>query len=173
MARNHHVGRLAVHRVAAPGAPHLNLTGNLALFCILVAHLYAVIWNDITFRIFGGDRFTYGSVSLFLNLSSVLINFSTVWVTLHLGDKRIDRVTEISPYSWGLIFESLLMTVIMPILSHRRAVPFRRSPSGVDSRSPRRDDEGRSMARLGNWFARVLASPRLDISPVRKIIWTT
>ncbi len=95
-----------------------------ALFCILVAHLYAVIWNDITFRIFGGDRFTYGSVSLFLNLSSVLINFSTVWVTLHLGDKRIDRVTEISPYSWGLIFVSLLMTVIMPILSHRRAVPL-------------------------------------------------
>ena len=105
--------------VAAPliswlllGAPRLNLMGNLALFAVLSAHLYVVIWNDLAFRFFRSDRFTYGAVAMTLNLISVATNFVAVWFTLHNAAKHIERIPDISPYSWGVIALCLLATMI-------------------------------------------------------------
>ena len=106
------------------GAARLDLAGNLSLFIVLVAHLYAVIWNDLVFKIFRGDRFTYGAVAMTLNLISVVTNFVAVWFTLHSAAKHIEHVSDISPYSWGVIALSLLVTVIFPLLTHRDVTPL-------------------------------------------------
>lgn len=118
------------------GAPHLNLSGNLALFVVLVAHFYVVIWNDLVFRLFSGDRFTYGAVALTINLISMVTNFVAVWVTLHIAAKHIARVTDISPYSWGVIALSLMATIIFPILTQRNVAPLPRATDRREFEDP-------------------------------------
>lgn len=113
------------------GAPRLDLAGNLSLFVVLVAHFYVVIWNDLVFQVFRGDRFTFGAVAMALNLVSVVTNFLAVWFTLHHAAKRIEHVTDISPYSWGIIALSLFVTIIFPVLTHRNVAPL---PSAADRR---------------------------------------
>ena len=129
--------------VAAPliswlllGAPRLNLMGNLALFAVLSAHLYVVIWNDLAFRFFRSDRFTYGAVAMTLNLISVATNFVAVWFTLHNAAKHIERITDISPYSWGVIALSLLATIIFPVLTQRNVASLPETNDRRDFEDP-------------------------------------
>jgi hypothetical protein len=112
--------------VAAPiiswlllGGPRLDLTGNLALFLVLIAHFYAVIWNDLMFRFFRGDRFTYGAVAMSLNMVSLAASFLAVWITMHFAGKRLEHLHDISPYIWGLIALSMLATIVFPVLTQR------------------------------------------------------
>lgn len=113
------------------GAPHLDLAGNLSLFIVLVAHLYVVIWNDLVFKIFRGDRFTYGAVAMTLNLISIVTTLVAVWFALHGAAKHLEHVSDISPYYWGVIALSLLATVIFPLITHRDVAPL---PGEADSR---------------------------------------
>ena len=106
------------------GAPRLDLAGNLSLFVVLVAHLYVVVWNDWVFRVFQGDRFTYGAVAATLNFISLATTFVTAWITLHNGAKHIERIIGISPYSWGVVALSLLATIIFPVLTQRNVAPL-------------------------------------------------
>lgn len=124
--------------VAAPliswlllGAPRLDLAGNLALFVVLVAHFYVVIWNDLVFQVFRGDLLTYGAVAMTLNFVSVVTNFLAVWFTLHHAVKRIEHISDISTYSWGIIALSLFVTIIFPVLTHRNVAPL---PSAANRR---------------------------------------
>ena len=59
-----------------------------------------------------------------LNLISVVTTFSAIWVTLHLAAKHIARITDISPYSWGVIAISLMMTIIFPVLTQENVGPL-------------------------------------------------
>src|SRR5579871_706397 len=117
--------------VAAPliawlllGAPRLNLVGNAALFTVLMAHIYVVIWNDLVFRFFRGDRFTYGSVAVAVNGISLATNFVAVWISIHAAAKHVERIRDVSPYSWGVIALSLMATIIFPVLTHATVAPL-------------------------------------------------
>jgi len=121
------------------GAPPLSLAGNLALFAVLILHLYAVIWANVLFALFRGDAFTYGAVTRSINMLSLTYTFAITWVVLHMIHKRITDISDISPYTWGFISLGLLLTAGLPILTSAGVSPL---PTAKDRRpfeKPRTD----------------------------------
>lgn len=113
------------------GSPPLTHMGNLALFSVVMAHLYAVLWQEPVFALFRGDLFTYGFVARGMNIVSLGINLVTCWVTIWRFGGKIETVSAIPSYAWGVIGVSMLFTITIPIFTSRRAI---RLPNTNDRR---------------------------------------
>lgn len=111
------------------GSPDLRLMGNLVLFLVVVLHLFAVIWLRWIFAIFQGDAFTYGMVALGINISSMLSTFAAAFITFYIYDHRIQTVSMISPFAWGVICLGFLVTIAVPLLTTRHVAPLAKESS--------------------------------------------
>ncbi len=120
------------------GAPDLTLQGNLALFIVVVLHLYCVIWYRMIFAMFSGDSFAYGMVALGINISSFITTFISGFFTFLFFDKSIQTLGMISPYSWGFIALGFFVTTTIPIVSSRHVHPLPKSTSRREYEDPTR-----------------------------------
>ena len=120
------------------GTPDLSLLGNLALFAVVIVHLYLVIWSRLLFVIFSGDQFTYGFVALGVNISSFVSSLFTGFVTFHWLGKEIRTISMISPYAWGFIAVGFLVSMAIPVSSARHVSPLPKSSSRREYEDPTR-----------------------------------
>ena len=65
------------------GGPGLEAAGSLVIFVFLVLHLLVIIWNRATFRLFGGDEFTYGMVTQSINMLSFFYSLIITFIIFH------------------------------------------------------------------------------------------
>lgn len=127
------IGRLIFSLALPPlawlicGWPTLHLTGNLALLGVLLAHTYVVIWQHPIVKSLRGDDFTYGAVTLGLNILSLLVSVtSTVGIFMAYGG-NISQIKDVPKPLWGVIGVSLLLTVALPLLANKDAATLRQS----------------------------------------------
>ena len=106
------------------GAPSLVYVGNFALLLVVTAHLYVVLWQEPLFALFQGDAFTYGFVTRGITGLSFGINFLTSWLTLAWSGGKIETLSMVPSYAWGIIGLSLLLTLVFPILTSRKVAPL-------------------------------------------------
>jgi len=85
------------------GGPGLDSVGTLLIFVFLVIHLLVIIWNRATFKIFGGDEFTYGMVSQSLNMLSFFYSLVITFVIFHFYGKSIPHFDDVPTYLWGAL----------------------------------------------------------------------
>lgn len=117
-------------------APDLKLAGNIAVFIVVVLHLYAVIWAGSIFRAVSGDEFTYGMLSRGINLCSFLTTFVAGLITFVVHDWSIQSVNTISPFAWGVIALGFLVTLGIPLLSTRYVRPLPKSSDRREFEDP-------------------------------------
>ena len=106
------------------GLPDLFLTGNLGLFLVVILHLYAFLWIGFLFAWFHGDTFTYGMVALTINGLSFATTFILCWIVLIRFDRKVEALSSISPFIWGVIGIGLLVTISIPMVTSRHVSPL-------------------------------------------------
>jgi hypothetical protein len=114
------------------GWPSLHLAGNQALLGVLLAHTYVVIWQGPLFKALRGDDFTYGAVTLGLNIVSLLVTVVTTVGMFVVYGGDITHVGDVPKPVWGVIGLSLLLTIALPLLAGRAAAPL---PQASDRRT--------------------------------------
>ena len=65
------------------GGPGLESAGSLVIFVFLVLHLLVIIWNRATFRLFGGDEFSYVMVTQSINMLSFVYSLIITFIIFH------------------------------------------------------------------------------------------
>lgn len=113
------------------GWPSLQLPGNLALLGVMLAHVYVVVWQGPLFKLMRADDFTYGAVTLGLNIVSLLVNVVTTIGMFVVYGGNIAQVNDVPTPVWGVIGISLLLTLALPLLAGRSASPL---PKASDRR---------------------------------------
>ena len=106
------------------GWPSLQLQGNLALLGVMLAHIYVVIWQGPIFKLMRGDAFTYGAVTLSLNIISLIVTMAMTIGMFVLSKGGVAQVNDVPTPVWGLVGISLLLTVSLPVLAGRAATPL-------------------------------------------------
>ncbi|MBM3273133.1 hypothetical protein FJY94_07825 [Candidatus Kaiserbacteria bacterium] len=114
------------------GWPPLNLSGNLALLGVMLAHTYVVVWQGPLFKLMRGDEFTYSAVTFGLNIMSLLVTVGTTMGMFFVYGGNIAQVNDIAKPVWGIIGVSLLLTVALPLLAGGAASAL---PKASDRRS--------------------------------------
>ncbi|TSA44423.1 hypothetical protein D4R49_00170 [bacterium] len=118
------------------GAPDLSLSGNLALFAIVILHLYAVIYVGSIFAWFGGDRFTYTMVAVSINGVSFLTTFVMGLITVWMFDRKVQSLELVSPLVWAVICIGFLVTIAIPMVTPRIQAPLPRASERRDFENP-------------------------------------
>jgi len=118
------------------GWPSLQYAGNLALLIVVVAHLYAVIWQDQLFAIFQGEPFTYSMVARAINIIPVVGAVITSGVLLAMFGRQIEAVGAIPNLVWGLFAVSALFTITFPVFTSRHMSPLPRASERREYENP-------------------------------------
>jgi hypothetical protein len=121
------------------GGPGLEAAGSLVIFFFLVLHLLVIIWNRATFKLFGGDEFTYGMVTQSINMLSFIYSLIITFVIFHFYGQSIPSFDSVPKYLWGALTIGLIGSFTIQMLSTKHVEPL-----------PDRDDR------------RVFEKPRMD-----------
>jgi hypothetical protein len=121
------------------GGPGLESAGSLVIFVFLMLHLLVIIWNRATFKLLGGDVFTYGMVTLSINILSFIYSVLITFVIFHFYGLSIADFSTVPKYLWGALTLGLIGSFVFQMLSTKRVDPL-----------PDRDDR------------RVFEKPRMD-----------
>jgi len=106
------------------GAPNLSLAGNLALLGIITLHLYLLIWSDLVWSCFSGDRFTYRMVGMGFGSFSFAVTFSLGAYLIYSAHKSLEYVSSIPAPSWAIFVLGIFATLLIPMLSTKRVTPL-------------------------------------------------
>ena len=106
------------------GTPNLSMAGNALIFAVTVLHLGVVIWNREIFRMFRGDAFTYGMVTIGMNILSLLWTAVGGLVIVAVYGRDISTLSRLPSMVWGIMSLGLLGAVLLPALSTRSVVPL-------------------------------------------------
>jgi hypothetical protein len=121
------------------GGPGLEAAGSLVIFVFLVFHLLVIIWNRATFRLFGGDEFTYGMVTQSINMLSFVYSLIITFIIFHFYGQSIPSFGSIPKYLWGALALGLIGSFAIQMLSTKHVDPL---PDTTDRRvfeKPRMD----------------------------------
>lgn len=121
------------------GSPDLNNSANLLFFTIFVLHIFTVIWQSKFFNLFGGDGFTYGAVSLGINIWSLAYTFIMVFGLFHRvalfqfiwGQDFYKDAQHVPKILVGFLLLGLLLTIAIALLTTRHVTPL---PQKADRR---------------------------------------
>jgi hypothetical protein len=106
------------------GAPSLSMTGNALIFAVTGLHLGLVIWNREIFRVFRGDEFTYGMVTMGMNILSLLWTVVSGLIIVSVYGREIAALSSLPSMVWGIMSLGLLGAVLLPVLSTRSVAPL-------------------------------------------------
>lgn len=114
------------------GSPDLQNSANLLFFSVFLLHIFAVIWQGKLFKLFGGDRYTYGAVGLGINIWSLAYTFILVYQIFHnilffdwfFGNARYESAQQVPKSLVGLLLIGLLVTIAIPLLTTRNVTPL-------------------------------------------------
>ena len=98
-----------------------------------------IIWNRATFKLFGGDEFTYGMVTQSINMLSFIYSVIITFVIFHFYGQSIPSFDSVPKYLWGALTIGLIGSFTIQMLSTKHVEPL-----------PDRDDR------------RVFEKPRMD-----------
>lgn len=104
------------------GAPNLDEVGNLFIFGCTIVHLFMIVWNRETFKLFGGDEFTYGMAALGMNVATFFWTFiAGILILKFYGDSNHDiaRFNQVPNPVWGLLLIGLVLSLALQIFSTR------------------------------------------------------
>jgi len=121
------------------GAPEMQLVGNFLIFGFTVFHLLIIIWNRQIFLIFGGDVFTYGMITLGINLGSFLWTVGGGILILNWHDGKINSIRSVPYFVWGGLTFGLIASILIQMITTKSVSPL---PNRDDRRSyeaPRSD----------------------------------
>jgi hypothetical protein len=121
------------------GGPGLEAAGSLVIFAFLVVHLIAIIWNSATFRLFGGDEFTYGMVTQSINMLSFVYSVIVTFVIFHLYGKSIPTFDAIPKYLWAVLSLGMVGSFAIQMLSTKHAIPLPDRDARREFEKPRMD----------------------------------
>jgi len=102
------------------GGPGLESAGSLVIFVFLVLHLLVIIWNGATFKLLGGDAFTYGMVTLSINILSFIYSVLITFVIFQLYGLSIANFSTVPKYLWGALALGLIGSFAFQMLSSKR-----------------------------------------------------
>ena len=106
------------------GGPGLESAGSLVIFVFLVLHLLVIIWNRATFRLFGGDDFTYGMVTQSINMLSFVYSLIITFIIFHFYGQSIPSFSSIPKYLWGALTLGLIGSFAIQMLSTKHVDPL-------------------------------------------------
>jgi hypothetical protein len=108
------------------GAPDMQMAGNLAILGCTVLHLLFVIWNKETFALFGGDGFTYGMVTLGINLLSFTWTLVSGWLILYVygAGGSVATIEQVPYFVWGLLALGLIGSLLIQMLTTNHVSPL-------------------------------------------------
>jgi hypothetical protein len=106
------------------GGPGLEAAGSLVIFSFLIIHLLTIIWNRETFKLFGGDEFTYGMVTQSINMLSFIYSLVITFVIFHFYGQSIQSFGSIPKYLWGALTLGLIGSFAIQIQSTRHVEPL-------------------------------------------------
>jgi uncharacterized membrane protein YphA (DoxX/SURF4 family) len=101
------------------GGPSIHYAGNVALFFAVTVHLYLVIWLGKIFELVRGSAFTYGTLAQALSVVLAGVTLVAALQAILRFDEKIADVATIPNFTWGIIALSMLLTIAIPIGSHR------------------------------------------------------
>ena len=100
------------------------MTGNALIFAVTGLHLGLVIWNREIFRVFRGDEFTYGMVTMGMNILSLLWTVVSSLIIVSVYGREIAALSSLPSMVWGIMSLGLLGAVLLPVLSTRSVAPL-------------------------------------------------
>ncbi len=106
------------------GGPGLESAGSLVIFVFLVIHLLVIIWNRATFRLFGGDDFTYGMVTQSINMLSLVYSLIITFIIFNFYGQSIPSFSSIPKYLWGALTLGLIGSFAIQMLSTKHVDPL-------------------------------------------------
>jgi hypothetical protein len=106
------------------GGPGLEAAGSLVIFVFLVLHMLVIIWNRATFRLFGGDEFTYGMVTQSINMLSFFYSLIITFIIFHFYGQSIPSFSSIPKYLWGALTLGLIGSFAIQMLSTKHVDPL-------------------------------------------------
>lgn len=123
------------------GAPNIQMAGNLAIFGCTTLHLLFIIWNKETFNLFGSDSFTYGMVTLSINITSFIWTLVSGGLILYAYGENgsITSIQQAPYFVWGFLTLGLVGSLLIQMLTtnHVSSLPNRDDRRGYES--PRSD----------------------------------
>jgi hypothetical protein len=121
------------------GGPSVKDAGNLIISIVVIFHLFVVIWSGPIFRIFKGDEFTYGMVTLGINILSLLYTMITAAVLLAIYGNSINDLNAVPKYIWAFMFLGVIFSVMIPMLTTSDVRPLPKKESRREFEPPKFD----------------------------------
>ena len=106
------------------GGPGLEASGSLVIFVFLVLHLIVIIWNRSTFKLFGGDEFTYGMVTQSINMLSFIYSVIITFIIFHYYGQSIPSFDSVPKYLWGALTLGLIGSFAIQMLTTKHVEPL-------------------------------------------------
>ena len=106
------------------GGPGLDASGSLVIFAFLLLHLLMIIWNRATFKLFGGDDFTYGMVTQSINMLSFFYSVAITFIIFHFYGQSIPSFDSVPKYLWGALTLGLIGSFAIQMLSTKHVDPL-------------------------------------------------
>lgn len=121
------------------GGPGPEKAGSLIIFIFLALHLVVVIWNRATFKLFGGDDFTYGMVTMAINLFSFIYSLIVGWGIFYFYGLAIPNFSSIPTYLWGVLALGLIGSFVIQMLTTKHVDPLPDRDDRREFEKPRMD----------------------------------
>ena len=118
------------------GGPSVKDAGSLIITLIVVSHLYVVIWSGPIFRAFKGDEFTYGMVTLGINILSLLYTLIATAVLFKIYGNQINDLNTVPKFVWGFMLLGVVFSVLIPMLTTSDVRPLPKKESRRDYEPP-------------------------------------
>jgi hypothetical protein len=121
------------------GGPGPETAGSLIIFVFLSLHLLVVIWNRATFKLFGGDDFTYGMVTMAINLLSFIYSSIIGLCIFYFYGLAIPNFSSIPKYLWGVLALGLIGNFVIQMLTTKHVDPLPDRDERREFEKPRMD----------------------------------
>ncbi len=118
------------------GGPSVKDAGSLIITLIVISHLYVVIWSGPIFRAFKGDEFTYGMVTLGINILSLLYTLIATAVLFKIYGNQINDLNTVPKFVWGFMLLGVVFSVLIPMLTTSDVRPLPKKESRRDYEPP-------------------------------------
>ena len=117
----------------------MQMVGNLVIFGITILHFLIIVWNRQFFHLFGGDAFTYGMVTLGINLSTFVWTFAAGMIILYRYGHNISTFQDVPYFIWGLLSLGLIGSLLIQMFSIRSVAPLPERDERRNYETPRSD----------------------------------
>ena len=118
------------------GGPSVKDAGSLIITLIVISHLYVVIWSGPIFRAFKGDEFTYGMVTLGINILSLLYTLIATAVLFKIYGNQINDLNTVPKFVWAFMLLGVVFSVLIPMLTTSDVRPLPKKESRRDYEPP-------------------------------------